>query len=163
MAAKRGVLRPLVREHLEAIGSHLAWHGSVNVDYLLADSGVPRYIDAIPRLVEPMNAAFSGVNLADLLVRLSLGDPLDPVQERPGVTSHILVQALLGVADRGRTWPGNWPEPRPARGSAPGFGRSSPRPARPTLRAAAHGGGRAAAGRAGFRSLAWSGPSPTTP
>jgi hypothetical protein len=60
MAAKRGVSRPLVREHLEAIGSHLAWHGSVNVDYLLADSGVPRYIDANPRPVEPMNAAFSG-------------------------------------------------------------------------------------------------------
>jgi hypothetical protein len=29
MAAKRGVLRPLVREHLEAIGSHLAWHSGV--------------------------------------------------------------------------------------------------------------------------------------
>jgi hypothetical protein len=60
MAAKRGVSRPLVREHPEAIGSHLAWHGSVNVDYLLADSGVPRDIDANPRPVEPMNAAFSG-------------------------------------------------------------------------------------------------------
>jgi hypothetical protein len=103
MAAKRGVLRPLVREHLEVIGSHLAWHGSVNVDYLLADSGVPRDIDAIPRLVEPMNAAFSGVNLADLPVRLSLGVSLDLVEGRPGVTSHMLVQALLGVADRGGT------------------------------------------------------------
>lgn len=119
--------RPLVRGHLEAIGSHLARHGSVNVDYLLADSGVPRYIDANPRLVEPVNAAFSGVNLADLLVRLSLGVSLDLVEGRPGVTSHMLVQALLGMADRDRTWPGNWPEPRPARGSTPGVGRSSPR------------------------------------
>jgi hypothetical protein len=100
--------------------------GSVNVDYLLADGGVPRDIDAIPRLVEPVNAAFSGVNLADLPVRLSLGVSLDLVEGHPGVTSHMLVQALLGVADRGGTWPGNWPEPRPARGSTPGVGRSAP-------------------------------------
>jgi carbamoylphosphate synthase large subunit len=101
MAAKLGVSRPLVREHVEAIGTHLAWHGSLNIDYLLDDGGRPYYIDANPRLVEPMNAVFSGANLADLLVRVSLGEQPGPVEGRPGVASHMLVQSLLGRAEQG--------------------------------------------------------------
>jgi len=31
------------------------------------------FIDANPRLVEPMTGVYSGVNLADILVRVSLG------------------------------------------------------------------------------------------
>jgi predicted ATP-grasp superfamily ATP-dependent carboligase len=101
MAAKLSVQRPLVREHLEAIVAYLAWHGSVSIDYLLDAQGQPFYIDANPRLVEPMNAVFSGVNLADLLVRLSVGEHPGLVEGRSGVASHMLMQAILGTAERG--------------------------------------------------------------
>ncbi len=102
LVIREGVLRPQVREHMEAIGGTLAWHGSLNVDYLMDLEGRLAYIDANPRLVEPMNACFSGVNLPDLLVRLSLGEHLEPLEGKAGVRTRQSLLGLLTAADRGR-------------------------------------------------------------
>ena len=56
-------------------GQALQWHGPLTLDYLFdQETGRPTYIEANPRLVEPMNATLSGVNLADLTVRVALGE-----------------------------------------------------------------------------------------
>lgn len=106
-AARVGVDHPAVRAHLEHLGAHLAWHGPLAVDYLYNPAtGQPAYIEANPRLVEPMNAVYSGLNLAEMAVRLSLGEEIGPLRiGRMGVRSHSLLPLLLGVADRtGARW-----------------------------------------------------------
>ena len=105
-SARIGVSRPLVRTHLERLGQHLRWHGSLMLDYLFdQDTGQPAYIEANPRMGETMNATLSGVNLADLVVRVSLQPSSLPVASpsQPGVQSHILMAMLLGLATRGRS------------------------------------------------------------
>lgn len=99
-ARKESVSHPLVRAHLSRIGEHLRWHGALSVDYIVAD-GVPHYIDCNPRLVEPMSAWFAGVDLVDLLVRVSCGETPKAVPDgAAGVRTHLAVQALLGCAMR---------------------------------------------------------------
>ena len=102
LTVREGVRRPQVRAHVEALGVSLAWHGSLNIDYLLSPEGQPAYIDANPRLVEPMNAFFSGVNLPDLLVRLSIGEHLELVETRSGVRTRQTVLGLLAAAATSR-------------------------------------------------------------
>src|SRR5664280_2167261 len=49
-----------------------------------------------------MNAALSGVNLAEMVVQLSLGAERQSLRVgRAGVRSHSMVPLLLSVADRG--------------------------------------------------------------
>ncbi|MGO8949344.1 MAG: hypothetical protein ACLQUY_17185 [Ktedonobacterales bacterium] len=104
-AARMGVDHPAVREHLVTLGHALRWHGPLALDYLFDEStGNPTYIECNPRLVEPMNAALSGVNLADLTVRVALGEEgtsSAPQRGVPGRRSHSLLALLLGIADRG--------------------------------------------------------------
>jgi carbamoylphosphate synthase large subunit len=104
-AARTGVDHPQVREHLVTLGRALAWHGPLALDYLFDEaSGHPTYIEANPRLVEPMNATLSGLNLADLTVRVALGEvgASDDIRlGRPGIRSHNLMAILLGIADHG--------------------------------------------------------------
>ncbi len=104
-AARMGVDHPQVREHLVTLGQALQWHGPLALDYLFDDAtGNPSYIECNPRLVEPMNANLSGVNLADLTVRVALGEVAasgDPRRGQPGIRSHSLIAILLGVADHG--------------------------------------------------------------
>jgi predicted ATP-grasp superfamily ATP-dependent carboligase len=101
-AIKESVRRPLVRMHLARIGERLAWHGALSVDYILAGADeTPRYIDCNPRLVEPMSAVLSGVDLVDLLLRVSLGEvPATVVAGREGTRTHLTMQVLLGTALR---------------------------------------------------------------
>lgn len=101
-AMKEGVSRPVVRAQLAEIGAHLDWHGALSVDYMAGARETPLYIDCNPRLVEPINALLSGVDLTDLLVRVSLGEvPAEQPEARAGVHTHIALQALLGRALRG--------------------------------------------------------------
>jgi predicted ATP-grasp superfamily ATP-dependent carboligase len=102
-AVKESVDRPLVAEHLAQIGRRLAWHGALSVDYILVEA-TPHYVDCNPRLVEPMSAALAGLDLADLLVRVSLGEPPPVVPAaRAGTRTHLAMQVLLGRALRGAT------------------------------------------------------------
>ena len=104
-SARLSVDHPTVRMHLEKLGRHLSWHGALALDYFCdLSTGQPTYLEANPRLVEPMNAAMSRVNLAEILVRLSLGQSFseEPVKIGCfGVRSHSLLASLLGLADRG--------------------------------------------------------------
>ena len=66
----------------ERIGHALDWHGALSFDYIREEAtGTPRFIDANPRLVEPMNAWLSGVDLPGALLRISLGET--PLRRRP--------------------------------------------------------------------------------
>jgi len=102
-AIKQSVHRPRVRAHVATIGQRLGWHGALSVDYILADEA-PLFIDCNPRLVEPMSAYLAGLDLVDLLLRVSRGETPEPALEgRAGLTTHLAMQALLGCAARGGT------------------------------------------------------------
>ena len=101
-AVKVGVDRPVVRGHFERLGKALGWHGGLSIDYFWNEAtGRPSYIDANPRITEPMNAVVNGLNVADMQVRLSLGERTPPrASAHAGRRSHNAIQALLGVAIR---------------------------------------------------------------
>ncbi|TXK41036.1 hypothetical protein [Nonomuraea sp. C10] len=99
---KRGVALPEVREHLRALGEGLGWHGALSADVVLGADG-PAFIDVNPRLVEPVNALLSGVDLITPLLDLALGRAARPQPAAvPGVRTHQLLLAVLGAASRGR-------------------------------------------------------------
>ncbi|MBX9777153.1 MAG: hypothetical protein K2Y71_22475 [Xanthobacteraceae bacterium] len=99
---KESVDHPVVRGHLSRIGEHLEWHGALSVDYIVEHgTGTPRYFDCNPRLVEPMNALFAGINLVDALLRVSRGEAAaSAADSKAGVRTHLGLQALLGCAAR---------------------------------------------------------------
>jgi hypothetical protein len=92
---------------MERLGEYLHWHGCLAIDYLPGPEGstpLPLYIDANPRLVECMNAALSGLNLAEMQVRLSLQERLSvSAASRPSIHSHMLMMALLQMTSNGGT------------------------------------------------------------
>ncbi len=97
---KLSVVSDEVREIVERIGQALKWHGALSFDYI-RDSATqtPHFIDANPRLVEPMNAWLSGVDLPGALLRISLGET-PPVQPdgRAGVLTRLGLMGLLDAA-----------------------------------------------------------------
>jgi predicted ATP-grasp superfamily ATP-dependent carboligase len=101
-AIKQSVDRPAVRDDLARIGARLGWHGALSVDYIVRQGDdVAVYVDCNPRLVEPMSATLAGLDLAELLVQVSLGERPESAQVgRPGVQTHLAMQALLGCALR---------------------------------------------------------------
>lgn len=104
-AIKQSVSRPQVRGYVETIGQRLDWHGALSVDTIMPhDDATPLLIDCNPRLVEPMNAYRSGVDLVGMLLGLSLAEtPVALAESREGVLTHLAMQALLGAASRGGT------------------------------------------------------------
>ena len=103
--SKLSIHRPGVRDLVARLGSGLQWHGALSLDYIVGrERQDPLFIDANPRLVEPMNAVFSGINLADILVRLSCGEPVVAAEPASAETrTHMLLMALLSkAAARGR-------------------------------------------------------------
>jgi hypothetical protein len=102
-AIKQSVSRPQACTLLATIGEKLAWHGALSIDYVMPDDGAtPLLIDCNPRLVEPMSAYLAGVDLVDLLLRVSLGElPAAAAESRADVRTHLALQALLGCASRG--------------------------------------------------------------
>jgi biotin carboxylase len=101
-SGKRSVDLPAVRSHLASLGEALGWHGALALDAILTPQG-PYYIDVNPRLVEPGNAWRAGVDLVDILLRLSLNEPTKPHEPgRADVRTHQLLLAVLAAAQRGR-------------------------------------------------------------
>lgn len=101
---------PIIGTELERLGKELDWHGALSMDAILLD-GKPMYIDVNPRIVEPMNALLSGVDLVGALLDVSLSmENLDtsgkekvvPKPGKEGVTTHQLILALLAAAKEGR-------------------------------------------------------------
>jgi predicted ATP-grasp superfamily ATP-dependent carboligase len=100
-AIKQSVRRPGVRADLATIGERLGWHGALSVDTILPEQGTHLFIDCNPRLVEPMSAYLAGLDLVDLLLRVSQGKIPEPAPDsREGVRTHLAMQALLGCAAR---------------------------------------------------------------
>ncbi len=99
---KLSVNRKDVRAIVETIGDALKWHGALSFDYIRDDaSAVPYFIDANPRLVEPMNAWLSGVDLAGALLQVSLGEAPKPQADgRAGVLTRLGLMGLLDAARR---------------------------------------------------------------
>ena len=101
---KRSIHAPQVRQMLRALGDALQWHGALSVDVIFTAAG-PSIIDVNPRLVEPMNARHSGVDLIDAMLASAQHQP--PAIQPDGtdnVNTHQLLLAILGAAndDRGR-------------------------------------------------------------
>jgi hypothetical protein len=97
---KISVSRTEVSAIVDRIGQALAWHGALSFDYILDDAtGTPHFIDANPRLVEPMNAWMSGVDLPGALLQISLGEapPVQPAG-REGVLTRLGLMGLLDAA-----------------------------------------------------------------
>jgi hypothetical protein len=98
---KRSVELPRAREALEALGAGLRWHGALSADAILGRDG-PLIIDINPRLVEPVNAFRSGVDLVGAMVSLGEGRaPLLQAAGRADIATHQLLLAVLGAAERG--------------------------------------------------------------
>jgi predicted ATP-grasp superfamily ATP-dependent carboligase len=98
---KISVVSAQVRDTVERIGQALNWHGALSFDYIRDDATkTPHFIDANPRLVEPMNAYLSGVDLPGALLRISLGET-PPVQPsgREGLVTRL---GLMGLSDAAR-------------------------------------------------------------
>ena len=63
-------------------------------------TGKPYFIDGNPRLVEPMNAWLSGVDLPGALLRISLGET--PPAQAPGREGIVTRLGLMGLLDAAR-------------------------------------------------------------
>ena len=98
---KRGISLPEARAHTAALGKALNWHGALSADVILAAEG-PLFIDINPRLVEPVNAFMSGVDLTRALIEVARSGTSAPQPPgKPGVRTHQALLAVLGVAARG--------------------------------------------------------------
>jgi hypothetical protein len=102
---KLGLDLPEAREHLARLGAALGWHGALSADVIIGPDG-PRFIDINPRLVEPVNALASGVDLAGALVEVAKAPARSGSAQRqpaavPGVRTHQLLLAVLGAAHGG--------------------------------------------------------------
>jgi hypothetical protein len=95
---KRGIEVPAVREHINALGGALGWHGALSADVILSPDG-PQFIDINPRLVEPINAYRSGVDLVGALLDTARSGGAEPqAGGRTGIRTHQLLLAVLGAA-----------------------------------------------------------------
>jgi predicted ATP-grasp superfamily ATP-dependent carboligase len=98
---KISVVDAQVRNTVAQIGEALAWHGALSFDYIREDTtGTPHFIDANPRMVEPMNAWLSGIDLPGALLQISLGDK--PPTQAPGRGGVLTRLGLMGLLDAAR-------------------------------------------------------------
>jgi glutathione synthase/RimK-type ligase-like ATP-grasp enzyme len=95
---KLGVALPAARESIRTLGTALGWHGALSADVIVTDSG-PLLIDINPRLVEPVNALRSGVDLTATMIQVAQcgSAPAQPAGT-PGARTHQLLLAVLGAA-----------------------------------------------------------------
>ena len=65
---------------MAALGAFLDWHGALSADVILGPDG-PRFIDINPRLVEPVNALASGVDLTGALLEVARSGSAAPTAD----------------------------------------------------------------------------------
>jgi biotin carboxylase len=95
---KLGLDLPEAREHLARLGAALDWHGALSADVIASEAGI-QFIDINPRLVEPVNALISGVDLVRALVAVACSGTSRPQPPgRPGTRTHQLLLAVLAAA-----------------------------------------------------------------
>src|ERR1700733_1338322 len=95
---KRGIDLPAVAQPISVLGGTLGWHGALSADVILSPDG-PQFIDINPRLVEPVNAYRSRVDLVSALLDIARSGTAEPqATAQPGVQTHQLLLAVLGAA-----------------------------------------------------------------
>jgi predicted ATP-grasp superfamily ATP-dependent carboligase len=101
-AIKESVSHAPVDNDLARLGEYLSWHGALSVDYVVdLETGRPSYFDCNPRLVEPMSALLAGLDLVELLLKVSREQVTAAASpSASGVRTHLALQALLGCAAR---------------------------------------------------------------
>jgi hypothetical protein len=98
---KLGIALPAARESITTLGTALGWHGGLSADVIVTESG-PLFIDINPRLVEPVNALRSGVNLTAAMIQVARSGSAPPQPAgTPGARTHQLLLAVLGAAQHG--------------------------------------------------------------
>jgi hypothetical protein len=98
-AIKESTDIPGMSAHLEKLFDKLRWHGPLSMDVILTAQG-PVVIDINPRLVEPMNAYLSGVDLVGVVLDLACRrHPPTQMAGRSGTRSRQLLLAILGAAE----------------------------------------------------------------
>lgn len=97
------VRHPHVEDHMRKLGEALNWHGAIFLEYFFdPTTGRVSYIEANPRIGEIANAWLSGVNFADLMLRIGLGEHCEEVsRSRVGVRSHVGFIWLISAAANG--------------------------------------------------------------
>jgi hypothetical protein len=100
---RQSASHPTVVEDVRRLGERVGWHGAMFLDYFYDHAtGRAEYIEANPRIGETVNAMLCGVNLADLVVRISLGEEVEAVGPgKVGVRSHVGFLGLLSQAING--------------------------------------------------------------
>ena len=98
---KLGLDLPAAREHLARLGAALDWHGALSADVIGGPAGLV-FIDINPRLVEPVNALNSGVDLARALVEVARSGTSRP--QPPGQPGVADAPAAAGDPGRGPAW-----------------------------------------------------------
>jgi len=97
---------PQVIDDMRRLGAHLDWHGAIFLEYFFDPaSGRVQYIEANPRIGETVNAQLCGVNLPEVLLRVSLGEEVETVvSTSAGIRSHggflLLVASAMEGAGR---------------------------------------------------------------
>jgi ATP-grasp domain len=97
-ALKESVALPAVARDVDRLVSALGWHGALSMDVIIAPDG-PVVIDINPRLVEPMNAHLSGVDLVGAMLALARNEqPPAQALGKAGVRTRQLLLSVLGAA-----------------------------------------------------------------
>jgi len=113
-AVKESIRVPGLAKQVQRLVERLHWHGPISFDLILTEAD-PVIIDINPRLVEPMNAWLSGVDLVGSMLALARGEhPPVHLDGCQGVRSRQILLALLGAAQRERTRLAVWHELRGA-------------------------------------------------
>ena len=101
--ARESVWHAEVVDDVARLGTTLAWHGALHMEYFVDQAtGRRQYLEANPRIGETMNATWAGVNLCEVLVQVSLDRDIAPLPpSQPGIRTHSLMMSLLGAAERG--------------------------------------------------------------
>jgi len=96
---KESVDLPSMSEHVKKLVDALHWDGPLSMDVIVTPQG-PAVIDVNPRLVEPMNAHFAGVDLVAVMLDLARrGHPAVQLPGKFGIRSRQLLLAILGAAE----------------------------------------------------------------
>lgn len=71
------------------------------MDFIYKDE-IPYYIECNPRMIEPANSAFFGVNFPEILIELSSRSflPQELRIGKPNIKTHSTMALLLGISEK---------------------------------------------------------------
>lgn len=96
---KRSVALPGLVDHLRRLTQALDWHGALSMDVIVTAQRA-LVIDVNPRIVEPVNAYLSGVDLVGAMLDLGRGGA--PPQQGAGAEGVMTCQLLLAILGAAR-------------------------------------------------------------